>query len=157
MDVLRCTSVCISVPSGLLSIRDCHVSSSDSCSCRISQTSKTFSSETASVHTHTLFYWRTACVQAVVTVSVCVCVFPRVSKLSVCIQPVSRRLPPFHLQPVSASVLWRLQSDLHSRSCECCSSRTLTQLSAPSRALMCSIWNVCKFRIASLSRSLSSS
>lgn len=44
-----------------------------------------------------------------------------------CLQSVPRRLPPLHLQPVSASVLWRLQSDLHPWTRECSSSLTLSR------------------------------
>lgn len=46
-----------------------------------------------------------------------VCIL-RVSKLSVHLQSVQRRLSSLYLQPVSASVLWRLQPGLYSGSCE---------------------------------------
>lgn len=58
------------------------------------------------------------CVSTVVRMWLwCVCVF-RVSRLSVRLQFVQRRLSPLHLQPVSASVLWRLQPGLRPGSCE---------------------------------------
>lgn len=85
-----------------------------------------------------------------------VCILCRVSKLSVCVHPVSGRLPPLHLQPMSASVLRRLQSDLHSWSCESSDTNTAERTFSCLIAERWEIWRRdCKFWIALLSCSLS--